>query len=92
MTNARIMVCLSIMDSFDSGRERFSTSDIVEEVEPSHQTVLRALESLEDEGWVVRKEPDERSYEWVPSRKARRAFSAYEDPGDEITQRDIIDF
>jgi Fe2+ or Zn2+ uptake regulation protein len=87
MTKARLMVCEEVMSRFERGEERFSTKEVVESCDPSYQTVIRALDNLKERGWLIKLEPDERSYEWVASRRARRAFRAYDK-----TDFDLEDF
>lgn len=74
------------MTRFERGEERFSTKEIVDSVDPSYQTVIRALDNLEERGWLIRVEPDERSYEWIASRRARRAFRAYDSTNFDLSE------
>lgn len=79
MTKARLMVCEEVITRFERGEERFSTKEIVDSVDPSYQTVIRALDNLEERGWLIKTEPDDREYEWIASRRTRQAFVSYND-------------
>lgn len=77
MTGARGKVWAEVLDRLAAGESSFSTQNVVESVDSSYQTVLRALDDIEEEGWIIKVEPDDREFAWKPSPKARSAFEAY---------------
>lgn len=77
MTSKRAAVWSAVLEEFAEGTTRFETKKIREKVDVSYETVLNALEDMENEGWLRRIEPDDRSFAWEPTGKTMDAFRRY---------------
>lgn len=79
---ARDMACNAILEVLAEGKIVFTTPDINERADCSHDTCIRMVKSMEERGWLRRATPTRRVLAWLPSEKSLEAFQAYDAEAD----------